>query len=115
MFLNKIAKFSVLIIMVVLVTQGVFAAGKVNQKDACYKGLEAYTNGYFKEAINIFKKIAKKKDSCSQFQIGMMYFYGHGVKKSNKKAKFWLKKSLGYGFKKAASQLDLMKKKKQKS
>jgi len=112
MFLNNTAKISVILIAAVLVIQSVFAAGDMTKNDACYKGLELYVNGEFKKAMGVFEKVAKKKDACSQFQIGMMYFYGHGVKKSSKNADTWLKKSLGNGFKKAAAQLDLMKKQK---
>jgi len=104
-------KLGILFIASILMTESAFAT----KKDACYKGLEAYVSSQFKQAMGTFKKVASKKDACSQFQIGMMYYYGHGVKKSKKKATSWLKKSSANGFKKAAMQLDFMKKKKQKS
>jgi len=95
--------------------QDVLAKSDMTSKDACYKGIELYLLGNFKKTLGVFKKAASKKDACSQFQIGMMYYYGHGVKKSKKNAKSWLKKSLSNGLKKAALQLDIMDNKNQKT
>jgi len=111
-FLKKAAIITALLIAMAFTTQNVFAAADMTKKDPCYKGIEAYITGQFNTAMGIFKKVAKKKDACSQFQLGMMYYYGHGVKKSNKSAKNWFKKSSSNGFKKAVTQLSLMKKKK---
>ncbi len=95
--------------MTTLLSQNTFAASDMTNKDACYKGIELYITAQFKKAMGVFKTAAKKKDGCSQFQIGMMYYYGHGVKKSNKNAKTWLKKSSDNGFKKALTQIGLIK------
>jgi len=90
-------------------------AATTARKDACYQGLQAYTDGWFKKAADIFKKDADKKNACSQFQLGLMYYYGHGFKKDTGKAKHWLNKSAANGFKKAEEQLEILKKKKQVS
>lgn len=88
-------------------------AATTARNDTCYQGLQAYTDGWYKKAADIFKKDAGKKNACSQFQLGLMYFYGHGLKKDTGKAKLWLKKSAANGFKKAQEQLDILKKNKQ--
>ncbi len=87
-------------------------AATTARNDACYQGLQAYTDGWYKKAADIFKKDAGKKNACSQFQLGLMYYYGHGFKKDTGKAKHWLKKSASNGFKKAEEQLELLNKKK---
>lgn len=109
MFLKKTAKMIILLITVALVSQKTFAAGDMTNKDACYKGMELYITAQFKKAMGVFKQAAKKKNACAQFQIGMMYYYGHGVKKSNKNAKAWLKKSSDNGLKKSVTQIGLIK------
>lgn len=81
------------------------AAPAKNLDKTCYKGLESYVNGDFVMAKKLFEKVAKKNEACSQFQLGMMYFYGHGLKKNVKKAKYWLNKASKNGFSKAADQL----------
>lgn len=83
----------------------VFAAAKDLDK-ACYSGLQSYVNGDFNRAKKQFEKVAKKNEACSQFQLGMMYYYGHGTKKNVAKAKSWLKKASKNGFKKASEQLE---------
>lgn len=97
--------FVVGLVLILAVSGQSFAAAPKTLDKSCYAGLQSYVNGDFKAAKKLFEKVANKKEACSQFQLGMMYYYGHGIKKNVKKAKFWLKKASKNGFLKASEQL----------
>lgn len=77
--------------------------------DACTDGMQFYVAGNHKAAFNKFEAAAKKGDGCAQFELAMMYLYGHGTKKDDRLARDWLKKSAAAGFEKAALQLANLK------
>lgn len=77
--------------------------------DACVDGMQLYVEGNHTKAIKVFEVAAKKGDACAQFQLGMMYYYGHGSKKDDKKAREWLTKSAKGGFDKAQGTLAMLK------
>jgi TPR repeat protein len=56
-----------------------------------------YDDGKFKEALNIFRKIAKNGDDSAMDRIGTMYANGEGVEKNISKAIEWYKKSVVNG------------------
>ena len=74
-------------------------------QDECANGLQSYMVGDYAKALKTFDAAAKKNDGCAQFQLGMMYMYGRGIKKDDAKAKEWFKKSAASGFEKAKMQL----------
>ncbi len=80
-----------------------------NAADACSDGMQAYVEGNHKVALKKFEAAAKKGDGCAQFELAMMYFYGHGIKKDDRVARDWLKKSAAAGFEKAQIQLANLK------
>ncbi len=97
-------------------TGGLFAvtmlfalASNANAADACLDGMQAYVEGNHTQAFKKFEAAAKKGDGCSQFQLAMMYQYGHGTKKNEQMARTWLKKSAAAGFEKAQLQLATLK------
>lgn len=67
----------------------------------CTSALKIYMTGDAHKAIKVFQKLAKKGDGCAQFQLGMMYFFGHGTDKNEKQARKWVNKSVKAGFGKA--------------
>ncbi len=73
--------------------------------DECANGLQFYIQKDYVKAFKTFEAAAKKKDSCAQFQLGMMYLYGRGTKKDDAQAREWFKKSAAAGFEKAQAQL----------
>lgn len=107
---NVLLKLSVplhiALLALVLFPHNSLAAATSTSQSVCFSGLQAYAAGEYKKALGIFRKASKKKDSCAQFQLAMMYLYGHGHIKDIKKAKYWLKKSASNGFRKASVQLE---------
>lgn len=83
--------------------------GMANAADACVDGMQLYVEGKYDKAFRSFEVAAKKGDACAQFQIGMMYYYGHGTKKDDGKAREWLTKSAKGGFEKAQGTLAMLK------
>jgi TPR repeat protein len=86
-----------------------FLPGLVQATD-CISGLKVYVDGDYAKAADMFRSVAQKGDACAQFQLGMMYFYGHGVVKDAKKSEEWIRKSADNGFKKAKLRLAWQKK-----
>jgi TPR repeat protein len=84
-------------------------ASIANAADACVEGMQAYVEGKHGVAFKKFEAAAKKGDGCAQFQLAMMYQYGHGTKKNEQLFQSWLKKSAAAGFEKAKLQLANLK------
>lgn len=80
-------------------------ANLASAADACADGMQAYVEGKHSTAFKKFEAAAKKGDGCAQFQLAMMYQYGHGTKKNDELSRTWLKKSAAAGFEKAQLQL----------
>ncbi|MEE9352346.1 MAG: tetratricopeptide repeat protein [Thiotrichaceae bacterium] len=59
----------------------------------------------FAKAFKIWEQDAKNEVATSQFMIGVMYHKGEGVEKSLSNSWFWLKRSLGNGYKLATDVL----------
>ena len=56
-----------------------------------------YNDGNFKEALNLFKEIAKNGDDSAMDRIGTMYADGEGIEKNISKAIAWYKQSVAKG------------------
>ena len=56
-----------------------------------------YNDGKFKEALNLFKEIAKNGDDSAMDRIGTMYADGEGIEKNISKAIEWYKQSVSEG------------------
>ncbi len=63
--------------------------------------LEAAKNKEYEEAFRIYQKVAKKSDDKAEYNIGMMYMKGLGVKKSKMDAYKWLRRASKHGNKEA--------------
>lgn len=72
----------------------------------CEAGLQKYMTGDAVSALKIFQTLAKKGDSCAQFNLGLMYFYGHGTDKDEKQARALIQKSAKAGYKKAKEAIE---------
>jgi len=75
-----------------LITLGLLSLAFADFND----GLTAANKGDFKTAYINWEPLAKKGDSESQANLGLMYLYGNYVKKDYKKAIKWFKK-ITYG------------------
>ena len=68
-------------------------------------GLDAATQGDFKTAFEKWKPLAKKGNALAQFNMGLMYDKGEGVKRNYKKAVRWYKLAAKQGV--ASAQFNL--------
>ena len=74
------------------------SASSAAQNEDLAKGLEAYKNGDFKTAHDLFKKAATAGDAEACYQLGVMLSTGKGtVAKNTLQAKVWLKKAVSLG------------------
>ena len=65
------------------------------------EGWSAIEKGDYKTALSIFEDLAKKGDIEAQYNLGVMYYNGYGVKQDYKKAIEWYEKSAIQGYAKA--------------
>ena len=67
-------------------------------KNAYSHATEFYVNGFYEEAMICFNKSIENSTNVreSQFQIGMMYELGYGVKADLETAKLWYQKSASH-------------------
>lgn len=56
--------------------------------------------GVFKKAFSIFEDLASKGDAVSQYNLGLMYYNGKGVRQDKKIAKEWFGKACDAGIQK---------------
>ena len=68
-------------------------------------GLDAATQGDFKTAFKKWKPLAKGGSALAQFNLGLMYDKGEGVKRNYKKAVRWYKLAAKQGV--ASAQFNL--------
>lgn len=58
---------------------------------------EAFKTGRYEEALRQYQPLAEQGDAWSQYQIGMMYFSGNGVKKDRAVSADWFRKAAEQG------------------
>ncbi|MRI58037.1 MAG: hypothetical protein C6H99_00855 [Epsilonproteobacteria bacterium] len=57
------------------------------------KAVELFEEDRFKEAFPLFEKLAKEGSAEAMYYVGMMYYEGWGVEKSQQKAIEWWKRA----------------------
>ena len=57
------------------------------------RAVELFEQDRYEEALPIFQKLAKQGNAEAMYYIGMMYYEGWGVEKSQEKAVEWWKKA----------------------
>jgi TPR repeat protein len=67
-----------------------------------------YKKGLYKEAFVGFEKLAKSGNANAQYNLGMMYYNGTGVKKNKIMAFVWLEQASNNGSKLAQNKLGYM-------
>ena len=60
-------------------------------------GYSAYEKGDYKVALTIFEDLAKKGDAKAQYNLGIMYDNGEGVRQDKKRAKEYFGKACDGG------------------
>ena len=68
----------------------------------------AYDAGTFAKAAKIFRFLAERGNALAQYNLGKMYYRGHGVPQDSKEAAKWLQLAAEHGDAKAQFQLGVM-------
>ncbi len=80
---TKLRRFLCILAMIVAI------APNISFADDMKKALAAYQAGRYKEAFKIWLPLAQKKDANAQFNLGLLYRNGYGVKQNDRKALTW--------------------------
>ena len=72
------------------------------------EGVEAFKKGDYKTALIIFEDLASKNNDKAQFNLGIMYGNGYGVKQDYLKAKELYEKAAAQGHSQAQYNLGVM-------
>ncbi len=75
----------------------VLLIGVVAQSEPYDMGTSAYQEGHYGEALEILQPLAEQGHGPSQFDLGLMYYRGHGVPQDYKIAAYWSRKSAEQG------------------
>ena len=81
---------------------------QVAYADEVKEGLKALNRGDYKAAFEIWKPLAKKGNSTAQFNLGLMYDKGDGVRQNFPKAFRWYRLAAKQGNVSAQFNLGLM-------
>src|SRR5574344_1266631 len=71
-------------------------------------GVNAIEKGDYKTAFTIFEDLASKGDAGAQYNLGVMYYNGKGVRQDYKKAFEWYEKTATQGYVSAQYNLGVM-------
>jgi TPR repeat protein len=72
------------------------------------KGLSAYDTGDYATALQEWRPLAEQGDAPSQFNLGLLYYDGHGVPQDYTEAARWFERSAEQGYAKAQHNLGAM-------
>lgn len=72
------------------------------------KGEAAYQKGDYELALSEFTEAAEAGDINAQYNLGVMYEHGHGVKQSDQKASEWYQMAADSGHPDALIALELL-------
>ncbi len=72
------------------------------------KGVDAYKNGDYKTAIELWTPYATEGNVNAQYDIATIYYEGKGVEQNFKKALYWYKKAAEQEDAKAYAKIGLM-------
>ena len=90
------------VLLVLLLITGLFANENVD------KALKYIKKKEYKQAYILLKQESKKGNAQAQFNLGVMYYDGQGVKQDYKKAREFFQKSANQGFAEAQFNLGIM-------
>jgi len=71
-------------------------------------GFIAFSHGNYREAVKLWKKAANQGNAVAQYELGVAYTYGGGVKQNYFKAVKWFKKAADQGYAQAQNYLGNM-------
>ncbi|MBF0752275.1 MULTISPECIES: tetratricopeptide repeat protein [unclassified Pasteurella] len=68
-----------------------------DSKSQFNQAVTAYENQSYTTAFNLFKPLAEQGHAAAQFNLGLMYAKGRGVRQDDHQAKYWAGKSCENG------------------
>ncbi|MFK5893650.1 MAG: tetratricopeptide repeat protein [Pseudomonadota bacterium] len=89
----------------ILTTGFLFLSQSALANDEC---ADLISNKQYYKALDVCKKMAKKGEPASQFNLGTLYYQGLGVMADNKIAYKWINKSAQNNFAKAQYNIGIM-------
>ncbi|MBQ9566178.1 MAG: SEL1-like repeat protein [Synergistaceae bacterium] len=72
------------------------------------RGVECYHQQNYAEAARLFRNVAEHGVSVAQYNLGLMYYSGQGVKQNYKEAFKWFRKAAEQGYADAQNNLGVM-------
>lgn len=70
---------------------------ELNAQEEFKKGVDAYHNYNYTEAVSWYKKAAEQGQVDAQYCLGFCYFYGDGVTQDDSQAVYWYEKAAEQG------------------
>lgn len=80
-----------------LLALGLLCAPPAGHADEMASGLADYQAGRYQEAYRIWLPLAKKGDANAQFNLGLLYRNGRGVKQDDREALIWFSRAAEQG------------------
>ena len=87
------------LILIIAIYTGILWGGPVDADDADVwdRALAAYDRGDYAEALDSFRILAEMGRIDSQFNLGIMYYYGQGISQDYARAAKWYRKAAEQG------------------
>src|SRR5258707_1529877 len=70
--------------------------------------VDANARGDYAKALRLIRPLANDGDAAAQFNLGLMYFTGHGVQQDDAAAALWFRKAAEQGYVFAQSNLGVL-------
>jgi TPR repeat protein len=71
-------------------------------------GLEAYRAGDYGAAMEAWKSLAEGGQAEAQYNVGLLYYHGHGVDQDREATVLWYRKAAEQGYRRAQYELAAM-------
>ncbi len=97
-FLAVHVTISIVMVVTAISSQSLFAQQSAEKYQ---RGVEAFANGEYEAAANIWLIEAYEGSTDAQFNLGVMYIEGKGVEQSRDEAIFWFTKAAQQGHREA--------------
>ena len=95
------------LLMTALATAPIVAAAPMPQANAVKSGVDAWSRGEYKKAVDLWRAPAVAGDADAQFNLGQAYKLGRGVPADVAQAEQWYRKAATQGHRQAEDNLGL--------
>lgn len=99
-----------LLVLLLLGGQACLSHGVCDEDGVCLcnKGIEHYLGGEYTLAKEYFTQAAQYEDKEAEYYLGLLYYFGDGVKQDYEMAKLWFEQSAGSEYAKAQFYLGIL-------